>query len=236
MLDGFLEAFTAVLHWLSSHSAWLKRQLGFNIKLFINENSCLLLDAWKQLNETDTYETRLIGNEANLLHLMYLSHLFGKSIYCFLPVLCCQCEGQTGWNLNFEFLLTSVSRGLVACLNEKVWKEETGQKRARGFQWGCNLRQRKTYIHGNVPGHVDVGFVFVHPHLSGSQGIALGVVIYVIVVGFFGALDMGHSGAREDFHAPTTLPHLHSRKKEFRSTATQLPPNVEANQTTGIEV
>lgn len=124
------------------------------------------------------------------------------------------------WTLNFYWLASP--EALVACLNEKVWQEEAGQKRARGFEWGCNLRQRKTYIHGNVPGHVDVGFVFVHPNLSGSQGIALGVVIYVIVVGFFGALDMGHSGAREDFHAPTTLPHLHSRKKEFRSTATHL--------------
>lgn len=72
---------------------------------------------------------------------------------------------------------------------------------------------RKTYIHGNVPGHVDVGFVFIHPHLSGAQGIAFSVVIYVIVVGLLGALDVSHSGTREDLHTPATLPHLDSSRE-----------------------
>lgn len=35
------KTYTDVLHWLS-HSAWLERQLEFNIKLFISERSCLL--------------------------------------------------------------------------------------------------------------------------------------------------------------------------------------------------
>lgn len=72
----------------------------------------------------------------------------------------------------------------------------------------------ESYIDGNVPGHVDVGFVFIHPHLGGPQSIAFGIVIDVVVVGFLGALDVGNSGTRQDLHAPSTLPHLHSRQRE----------------------
>lgn len=73
---------------------------------------------------------------------------------------------------------------------------------------------RKTYVHGNVPGHVHVGLVFIHPDLSGPQGIAFSIVIYVIVVGLLGALDVSHSGTWEDFHTPATLPNLDSSRKE----------------------
>lgn len=59
-----------------------------------------------------------------------------------------------------------------------------------------------------------MGFVFIHPHLSGPQGIALSVVIYVIVVGLLGALDVSHSGTWQDLHTPSTLPHLDSSRKE----------------------
>lgn len=65
-----------------------------------------------------------------------------------------------------------------------------------------------THIHGDVPGHVDVGLVFVHPHLGSPQSVALGVVIYVVVVGLLGALNVGHSGTGQDLHTAPTLPHL----------------------------
>lgn len=74
-----------------------------------------------------------------------------------------------------------------------------------------------SYVHGNIPGHVDMGFVFIHPHLSGSQGVAFGIIVYVVVVGLLGALDVGHSGTWQDFHAPSTLPHLNSKKKSWCS-------------------
>lgn len=62
-----------------------------------------------------------------------------------------------------------------------------------------------------------MGFVFVHPHLSGPQGIPLSVVIYVVVVGLLGSLDVGHSGTWQDLHTPPTLPHLDSSEKEILS-------------------
>lgn len=114
------------------------------------------------------------------------------------------------WILNFYWLVSPKTR--TACLNKQVSR---GEKKPKGPRdWGSNLRQRKTYVHGDVPSHVDVGFVFIHPHLSGSQGISFCVVIYVIVVGFLGALDMGYSGTWQDFHTPSTLPHLDRSKKE----------------------
>lgn len=76
-------------------------------------------------------------------------------------------------------------------------------------------RRRKSYVHGNVPGHVDVGFVFIHPDFSGSQCIAFGVIVNIIVVGLLGALNVGHSGTWQDLHAPSTLPHLDNRKKRW---------------------
>lgn len=89
-----------------------------------------------------------------------------------------------------------------------------GARGAQGSREGGDLRRRKTYVHGNVPGHVDVGFVFIHPHFGSPQGIALSVVIYVIVVGLLGALNVSHSGTWQDFHTPSTLPHLDSSRKE----------------------
>lgn len=59
-----------------------------------------------------------------------------------------------------------------------------------------------------------MGFVFVHPHLSSPQGIAFSVVIYVIVVGLLGALDVGHSGTGEYLHAAATLPHLDTDRED----------------------
>lgn len=143
-------------------------------------------------------------------------HLFGLRTHYSLavPLLCCKCEGQVGWNQNFEFLLTGVSgEPEAACLNEQVRRKEREQREPR--VWGRERSEwrRKTYIHGNVPGHVDVGFVFIHPHLSGTQGIAFSVVIYVIVIGLLGALDVSHSGTWEDFHTPTALPHLDSSRE-----------------------
>lgn len=96
----------------------------------------------------------------------------------------------------------------AACLNDQVRREEREQKGAQGLREGAISDRGKTYVHGNVPGHVDVGFVLIHPHLGGPQGVALSVVIYVVVVGLLGALDVGHSGTWQDFHTPSTLPHL----------------------------
>lgn len=56
-----------------------------------------------------------------------------------------------------------------------------------------------------------MGFVLVHPNLGGAQGISLGVVINVVVVGLLGALDVRHPGTREDLHAAAALPHLDKR-------------------------
>lgn len=130
-----------------------------------------------------------------------------------VPLLCCKCEGQVGWNQNFEFLLTGVSgEPQAACLNGQVRRKEREQRELRVWGRERSKWRRKTYIHGDVPGHVDVGFVFIHPHLSGTQGVAFSVVIYVVVVGLLGALDVSHSGTREDFHTPTALPHLDSSR------------------------
>lgn len=88
---------------------------------------------------------------------------------------------------------------------------ETEIPRVAGREW---LEPgNKPYVHGNVPGHIDVGLVLIHPDLGGSQGVALGIVIYVIVVGLLGALDVSHSGTWEDLHTTAALPYLHSREK-----------------------
>ena len=50
-----------------------------------------------------------------------------------------------------------------------------------------------THVHGNVPGHVHMGFVLIHPDLGSAQGVALGIVIDVVVVWLLGAFDVGHS-------------------------------------------
>lgn len=63
-----------------------------------------------------------------------------------------------------------------------------------------------------------MGLVFIHPDLGGSQGISLGIVINVIVVGLLRALDVSHSGTWEDFHTAATLPYLHSKEKTHTKT------------------
>lgn len=70
-----------------------------------------------------------------------------------------------------------------------------------------------SHIHRDVPGHVDVGLVLVHPDLGGPQGIPLGVVVNVIVVRLLCPLDVCHSGAGQHLHAPATLPHLERRQQ-----------------------
>lgn len=96
-------------------------------------------------------------------------------------------------------------------------RRELGDRGSRRSKAEKERKEKNlTYVHGNVPGHVDVGFVFIHPDLGGPQGIAFGVVIYVIVVGLLGALDVSHSGAREDFHTAATLPHLDNGGKGER--------------------
>lgn len=61
-----------------------------------------------------------------------------------------------------------------------------------------------------------MGFVFIHPHLRRSQGVAFGVVVDVVVVGLLGALDVGDPGARQDLHAPPALPHLDGTERKLR--------------------
>lgn len=94
-----------------------------------------------------------------------------------------------------------------------VWRARGCRSRGRGERGRRLLPGSKAHVHGNVPGHVDVGFVFVHPDLGGSQGVPLGVVIYVVVVGLLGAFDVSHSGTWEDFHTAAALPHLHSKDR-----------------------
>lgn len=86
-----------------------------------------------------------------------------------------------------------------------------------------------TYGHGDVPGHVHVGLEAVHPHLSRPQSVALGVVVNVVVIGFPGALDVRHTGARQDLHAAATLPHLRgsprgARRSCWATRQAPLPP------------
>lgn len=110
-----------------------------------------------------------------------------------------------------EFSLTRVSPGLQIRVSE-MWGWAERARLSSGREGWKAKTKRKSYVHGNIPGHVDVGLVFIHPHLSGSQGVAFGIIVYVVVVGLLGALDVGHSGAWQDFHAPSTLPHLNSKK------------------------
>lgn len=64
------------------------------------------------------------------------------------------------------------------------------------------------YLQGNIPGHVDVTLVLVHPDLGYPQSVAPHVGRQVLRVGFVGALDVCDPGARQHLHAAATLPDL----------------------------
>lgn len=126
------------------------------------------------------------------------------------------------------FLSTGVSGDsaeLRVCMNKRASERGIrGREEPPGGEEGGG--GRCSYVHGDVPGHVDVGFVLVHPNLGGAQGISLGVVIDVVVVGLLGALDVCHPGAGEDLHAAATLPHLDRRGNDMHK-ETQLTPSSE---------
>lgn len=64
------------------------------------------------------------------------------------------------------------------------------------------------YLQRDIPGHVDVVLVVVHPHLSHPQGVSAHAGGQVLRVGFVGTLDVGDPGAGQNLHAAATLPHL----------------------------
>lgn len=70
------------------------------------------------------------------------------------------------------------------------------------------------YLQGNIPGHVDVTLVLVHPDLGHPQGVAPHVGRQVLRVGFVGALDVRDPGAGQHLHAATTLPDLPVKGQE----------------------
>lgn len=70
------------------------------------------------------------------------------------------------------------------------------------------LLQAAAYLKWNIPGHVNVTLVVVHPHLSRSQGVASHVGRQILRVWFVSTLNVGDPGARQDFHAASALPHL----------------------------
>lgn len=74
----------------------------------INESSCLSSQKppWMQLSQSDVYENKLIRQEAHRFRVCVWKHAAAAE-----PSLCSKCEGQVGWNLNVEFLLTGVSGG-----------------------------------------------------------------------------------------------------------------------------
>jgi hypothetical protein len=71
----------------------------------------------------------------------------------------------------------------------------------------CN-RPIITYLLRNVPGHVNMAFKLIHPHLCHSQSIAPHMGCQVLCVGLMGTLDMGNPGTGKDLNAAPTLPHL----------------------------
>lgn len=79
-----------------------------------------------------------------------------------------------------------------------------------------------TYVHGDVPGHVDMGLKLIHPDFSGSQGVPLGVVVDVVVVGLLGAFDVSDSGTGQDLHAAPALPHLRTHTHKIYRIAQDL--------------
>lgn len=64
------------------------------------------------------------------------------------------------------------------------------------------------YLQRNIPGHVDVALVLVHPDLSHPQSVTPHVGRQVLRVGFVGALNVGNPGAGQHLHAAAALPHL----------------------------
>lgn len=70
------------------------------------------------------------------------------------------------------------------------------------------ILQAAAHLQWNVPGHVDVTPVLVHPHFSHSQSVAAHVGCQVLCIGFVSTLDVGDPGAGQDLHAAPTLPHL----------------------------
>lgn len=64
------------------------------------------------------------------------------------------------------------------------------------------------YLQGDVPGHVNVAPVLVHPDLSHPQSISTHVGRQVLCVGLVGTLNVGYPGAGQDLYTATTLPHL----------------------------
>lgn len=136
------------------------------------------------------------------------------------------------WILNFYWLASP--EALVACLNEKVWQEEAGQKRARGFEWGCNLRQKN--LHSWECSRPCRRGICIRP--SKPQRLA-GHCAWrsnrchccrVFWCARYGPL--WRTGGLPCSHHTATPTQQKERVQINSCTA----PNVEANQTTGIEV
>lgn len=98
--------------------------------------------------------------------------------------------------------------GYALCQPPRLFPGYRPQGPGSGFDGPAPPLPGLAYGHGNIPGHVHVGLEAVHPHLGRPQGVALGVVIDVIVVGLLGAFDVCHTGAGQHLHAAPALPHL----------------------------
>lgn len=71
-----------------------------------------------------------------------------------------------------------------------------------------NKGEKPSHLHGDVPGQVDIGLVFIHPDLSHAESVAARMVSYVAVVGLLDPRDVSHPGAGQHLHAASTEPHL----------------------------
>lgn len=78
-----------------------------------------------------------------------------------------------------------------------------------------NTRVLCAYLQWNIPGHVDVALVLVHPDLSHPQSVTTHVGSQVLCVGFVGALDVRNPGTGQDLHAAATLPHLSLQTQRY---------------------
>ena len=72
------------------------------------------------------------------------------------------------------------------------------------------------YLQWNVPGHVDVILVLVHPDLSHPQSVTAHVGGQVLCVGLVGTLDVCNPGAGQHLNASAALPHLCRTKMHTR--------------------